>query len=203
MKTQIAIIAALALAAPLAARAQDQQLQQNPASMQQGPSGMQPSGQEGAQNVQGTFRLAVPEDQAKQNVNAAIDEAASHTGFFERGFVKSRLRDKNPVRDTIQTNVNGNQLSVQYGDMRYQTQQGRWTTVTALGEQVQLQQWARGNQIVQKFRSDEGEKVSVMTFQPNGEMVMDVTVYSQRLPQPLHYQLQYRRAGGAGSMAAG
>lgn len=199
MKTLIPITAAL-LFAPLAgAWAQDAATRQAPVSMRQGPQDR--AQQQGAELVQGTFTLAVPEEQARQSVLQAIDEAASHTGFFERGFVKSKLRDKNPVRSSVRTKVLGNELSVQYGDMRYQTVQGQWTTVTALGEQVRLQQWARGNQIVQKFRSGDGQKVSIMTFQPNGQMVMDVTVTSPRLPQPLRYQLHYRRAGG-GSMAS-
>jgi hypothetical protein len=156
-----------------------------------------------AQNrlIQGTFALVVPEEQARRDVLRAINQAANHVGFLERGVVKSKLRDKNPVRTTVQTRISGNKISVQYGDMRYQTVEGQWTSVTALGERVQLQQWARGNQIFQRFRSNEGEKVAVMTFQPNGRMLMDVHMYSDRLPEPLHYQLRYQRSDGGGSMA--
>ena len=203
MRTLITIIAALALAVPLSGvRAQESQQSQQQASLQQGQGDTQSQGQASPNIIEGTFTLSNPQDQAQQSVNQAIDEAGSHVNFFERAFVKSKLRDKNPVRETIRTHVTGDQLSVQYGDMRYQTVQGEWTNVTALGEQVRLQQWARGNKIIQKFRSGEGEKVSVMTFQPDGQMVMDITVYSGRLPQPLHYQLRYHRTGGSGSMAS-
>lgn len=204
MRTLIATTAALLLAVPLVAsvRAQDPQTrQQAPQASRQTPISQPSGGQANQQLVTGTFVLTQPEAQAQQGVNRSIEEAANHVGFFERGFVRSKLRDKNPVRSPVRTEIHGDRLAVTYGQDRYETVQGQTQTVNALGEAVQLRQYARGNQIFQNFRSKDGNKAIVMTFRPDGRMDMDVTVTSGRLPQPLRYRLQYRRAGG-GTMAA-
>ena len=152
------------------------------------------SGQRGESELSGRYVLATSQREAQQAVYGAIDEAVGEMSFFLRPFARNRLREKNPVRRELEIDVSGNMVTVAYGEQRYRTPEGRWQTVTATGEQVQLLHQLRGNRLYQTFRSDDGEKLTVYTLSDDGRFVwLDVTVRSPQLPSPLTYRLSYRR----------
>lgn len=145
-------------------------------------------------SLSGVYELAEPHAEAQQRLHAAIDRAADQVPFFLRGFARSRLREKNPVHRRIRVRVDGNTIAVAYENDRYETQEGQWTTVTAVGEPTQLLQQIVGRRIYQTFRTDEGTKQMVLTPSDDGRYLwLDVTVTSDRLPDPLRYRLRFRR----------
>ncbi len=163
------------------------------------PEPQRQRGEEGVNEeaMTGRFELTGSREAAEARVNEAIGRAVEQMSFVTRGFAADRLRDKNPVRDSLETEVRGDRIAIRYGDARYETRSGEWETVTATGEQVELLQTASGNAIYQTFRAPDGEKTTVYRFSPDGGRVtLDITVTSPQLPQPLRYSLQYRRAGG-------
>jgi hypothetical protein len=142
----------------------------------------------------GTFELAEPHAQAQRRVHRAIDRAADRVNFLIRGFARDRLRDKNPIHRRVQTRVRDGLVTVIYDDDRYTSAEGQWRSIVATGERVRLLQQVRGNRIYQRFVGEDGEKQMVLTFEENGpRMWLDVTVRSDKLPEPLRYRLPFRR----------
>lgn len=153
--------------------------------------------------LSGRFELEGSRESAEQQVNEAISRAVEKMSFLTRGFAADRLREKNPIRDSLETEVRGDRIAIRYGDARYETREGEWETVTATGEEVELLQTLSDNTIYQTFRAPDGEKVTVYRFSPDGQRVtLDITVTSPQLPEPLRYSLRYRRAGGDRSVAS-
>lgn len=170
------------------------------AGVQQEELGVRSSAEE---RLSGTFELAGSRQQAQARVNRAIDEAVANMSWFQRGFARTRLREKNPVRDTTRIEVGGGNVTIEYGDATYTTPEGQWRTVTATGEQVRLLQQVVGDRIYQTFRTDDGEKLTVYSVSDDGrQLTLDITVSSPQLPVPLRYELDYRRTDGAPAVAA-
>jgi hypothetical protein len=208
MRTTIAILAALLCAAPLAlAHAQEQEQEQA-----QGTRRPEPQTESRAQHVRaaprddhgvneqllsGRFELAGTRQEAEAELNRGIERAVADMSFMTRGIAADRLREKNPIRSEVTTEVRGDRIAIRYGDARYETRSGEWETVTATGEQVELLQTASGNEIFQTFRAPDGEKTTVYRFSPDGQrLTLDITVTSPRLSQPMRYSVEYRRVGG-------
>lgn len=170
------------------------------AGVQQEQQGVRSSAEE---RFSGTFELAGSRQQAQARVNRAIDEAVANMSWFQRGFARTRLREKNPVRDMTRIEVGDGNVTIEYGDATYTTPEGQWRTVTATGEQVRLLQQVVGDRIYQTFRTDDGEKLTVYSVSDDGrQLTLDITVSSPQLPVPLRYELDYRRTDGAPAVAA-
>lgn len=203
MRKSIAIAAVAMLAAPWAVTHAQQEERDRYAearveggAREQGEPNME-------ERLSGTWELSGSRDQAQARVNRAIDEAASHVSWIKRSFARSRLREKNPVRDRVRTEVSGENVTIEYGDMEYTTRESQWQTVTALGEPTQLLQQVVGDSIYQTFRSEEGEKVTIYRISEDGNrLTLDIIVTSPQLPEPLRYELSYRRTGGGGAVAS-
>lgn len=210
MRTTTLSVAALLVAAGVAsARAQEQQRpeqqEQHARAETQPRAEERPRAEAGDSEelLTGRFELAGSQERAEARVNEAIGRAVADMGFITRGVAADRLREKNPVRRTVETEVRGENITITYGDATYETRSGDWQTVTATGEQVELLQTASGNSIFQTFRAPDGEKTTVYRFSPDGErLTLDITLTSPRLPEPLRYSLQYRRAGGEQPVAS-
>ncbi len=208
--TTLSVAALLVAAGVAGARAQEQQQQEQQqeqharAETQQRVEERPPAESGDSEELlTGRFVLAGSQERAEARVNEAIGRAVAEMGFITRGVAADRLREKNPVRRTVETEVRGENISITYGDATYATRSGDWQTVTATGEQVELLQTASGNSIFQTFRAPDGEKTTVYRFSPDGErLTLDITLTSPRLPEPLRYSLQYRRAGGEQPVAA-
>lgn len=151
----------------------------------------------------GRFTLAGSKERSEAQINEAISRAVADMSFLTRGIAADRLREKNPVRESVQTEVSGDRIAITYGDARYESRSGNWETVVATGEEVELLQTASGDAIYQTFRAEDGEKTTVYRFSPDGErLTLDITLTSPRLPAPLRYSLRYERAGGQQPVAS-
>ncbi|MCZ7599136.1 MAG: hypothetical protein M5U09_17555 [Gammaproteobacteria bacterium] len=202
MRKTILLAAAALLVLPWAVtQAQREQEQHARAGVQQQEElGVRTSAEE---RLSGSFELAGSRQEAQARVNRAIDEAVANMSWFRRGFARTRLREKNPIRDTVRIDVGGGDVTIEYGDATYTTPEGQWRTVTATGEQVRLLQQVVGDRIYQTFRTEDGEKLTVYSVSDDGSrLTLDITVSSPQLPQPLRYDLDYRRTGGAPAVAA-
>lgn len=208
MRKKLLLVAVAMLALPWAAtRAQEEREQHARAGAEREvapPEAARPSGAASAEErLSGSFEIAGSHEQAEARVHRAIDEAVEHVSWVKRGFARARLREKNPVRDSLTIEVSGGQVTIAYGDDRYSTRDGQWQNVTALGEPVRLLQQVVGARIYQTFRTEEGEKVTVYTPSEDGrQMRLDVTITSPQLPEPVRYELTYRRADEGRRVAA-
>jgi hypothetical protein len=163
-----------------------------------------PSPGDQGETLSGNFELAEPFEQVRQSVDQAIRQAVSRMAFLQRSFGASRLRQTNPIRRTMRTEVRGGNVTIAYGDARYTTPDGEWRNVRDLqGNPVRVRQSVEGDTIEQTFSSPDGEKRTVYQFTENGDRVtLEVTVTSDRLPEPLRYTIPYRRAGSGEGVAS-
>lgn len=150
----------------------------------------------------GRFTLTGSKERSEAQINEAISRAVADMSFLTRGIAADRLREKNPVRESVQTEVSGDRIAITYGDARYESRSGHWETVVATGEEVELLQTASGDSIYQTFRAEDGEKTTVYRFSPDGRLTLDITLTSPRLPEPLRYSLRYERADGQQPVAS-
>ncbi|HEY8430365.1 MAG TPA: hypothetical protein VIL20_18425 [Sandaracinaceae bacterium] len=201
MRKKLLLVGLAMLVLPWAAtRAQEERQEQTRAGAERDVAPAEaalPSGPPSLEErLSGTFELAGSREEAEARVHRAIDEAVEQVSWFKRSFARARLREKNPVRESMTIEVGGGNVTIGYGRDRYTTRNGEWRNVTALGEPVQLLQQIVGSSIYQTFRSPEGEKVTVYTPSEDGRrMDLDVTITSPQLPQPVRYELSYRRTG--------
>ena len=148
------------------------------------------------QRFVGTFRFAGGEAQ-KQNLEAAIEAAASELNALIRGIGRKRLKESNPVRDQISIAVDGDKVSMTFGPGRTVT--GRlegpavpWTSDS--GKPVQVSFSMVKGRLVQTFTAEDGGRRSVYSLDDTGDrLTLSVTVTSERLTNPLKYALTYRR----------
>lgn len=148
------------------------------------------------QRFVGTFRFAGGEAQ-KQNLEAAIEAAASQLNALIRGIGRKRLKESNPVRDQISIAVDGDKVSMTFGPGRTVT--GRlegpsvpWTSDS--GKPVQVSFSLVKGRLVQTFTAEDGGRRSVYSLDDTGDrLTLSVTVTSERLTNPLKYALTYRR----------
>lgn len=213
MRTTTTLSVAVLLVAAGVAGARAQEEQQRQQQEQHARAELEPRAEErpggqveegdSDQRLSGRFVLAGSQERAEARINDAISRAVADMGFISRGVAADRLREKNPVRRTLETEVDGERIRITYGDATYETRSRDWETVTATGEQMELLQTASDDSIYQTFRAPDGEKTTVYRFSPDGErLTLDITLTSPRLPEPLRYSLQYRRAGGEQPVAS-
>lgn len=146
--------------------------------------------------LSGAFVLAEPRATAQQRVDQAIETAVAGMSFFLRDFGRGRLRDKNPVHTRLEIEITSPRVVVTYDDERYEGTEGTWREVTARGEPARLLVQRTGRRLYLTFRGDDGEKRMVHTVSEDGRYLwLDVAVSSPRLPTPLTYRLDFRRAG--------
>jgi hypothetical protein len=148
------------------------------------------------ERFEGTWRLDQPRDEAQQVVSEAVEDAANQFNFMIRGIARSRLREGTPVHSRVEVSFEGDQVTVRFGDESYTTELGR-TEVrrNPEGEEMRVTQRIRPNgQLEQVFETEGGTRRYVYTPLSDGRMRIATTTDSPRMPQPMYFMLDYRRA---------
>ncbi len=147
-----------------------------------------------ARPFEGTFTYA---PQESDNIEQAINRGIARMNFALRPIARSRLRGTNVPYRTITISNAPNQVTV--------TTDGTSTTVAppdgtpvqwrrADGEQMQVSLRWDGGRLTQRFMAEDGQRQNVYSLSPDGNtLTMAVTLNSPRLPEPITYNLRYRR----------
>jgi hypothetical protein len=160
------------------------------------PDTSEPRPEQAEQRFEGTWRLDQPREEAQQVVSEAVEDAANQFNFMIRGIARSRLREGTPIHSRVSVSFEGDQVTVRFGDESYTTELGR-TEVrrNPEGEDMRVTQRIRPNgQLEQVFETEGGTRRYVYTPLSDGRMRIATTTDSPRMPQPMYFMLDYRRA---------
>jgi hypothetical protein len=143
----------------------------------------------------GTYTLNA---RASDNVQTAINQAASHVMFLIRGIARSRMRSTNPVYQRVVIQEQPAEFAIAF-DQRAPVRAPStgasvpWTREDGEKFQVSIHTLADGR-LQETFVAEDGRRVNVFSLSPDGRVLtMETTVSSPKLPQPLHYRLVFDR----------
>lgn len=154
------------------------------------------SAQDARAQVQGTWVLAQPAEQAERVVDRAAETAANAMSFFVRAIARSRLREGTRVNRRIVLEFDGDDVTVRFSDgstftsplgrtVRRRDREGELMNVTA--------RFRDDGSLEHVFQTDGGTRWYVFT--PRGDEGLEVQVItdSPRMPQAMRFTLRYRR----------
>ncbi|MEC7524743.1 MAG: hypothetical protein VYE22_32990 [Myxococcota bacterium] len=149
------------------------------------------------QAFQGTWELAIPQARARAIVDRAIDQTVNAMSFFVRGIARPMLRDNTPVNETIALTFadDARRITVVFdGRHRYTTPLGQTRTGRDFeGDELQVTQRFRGDDLEQVFQADQGTRWNVYSLEREGRMTVTATTQGDMMPQPMRFTLPYRR----------
>lgn len=124
-----------------------------------------------------------------------IEAATAEMSFIVRGIARGRLEETNRAPDAIELSRQGDVMTVVIDGRRYAAPfDGAPVTVTGVGgDEVALTYRRDGDRLVQTFRGEDGGRENVFRFVDAETVVLEVRVFSERLPADLRYSLTYRR----------
>ena len=147
------------------------------------------------ERLDGTWRLDGSVEEAERVRDRAAERAASAFNVFIRGIAGSRLRDGADVSRRITLRFDDERrVHVRFDQSRYASAFGETARVRRPdGTTLQLTQRARDGNLEQVFQGEGGTRWYV--YEPTGTDTLRVssTINSDRMPQPMHFALDYRR----------
>lgn len=149
-----------------------------------------------APRFEGTFRLGVPAESAREAIDEAIEIAIVGMGAIRRPIARRRLRARNSVFETVTFQQSQGRIAVQLDDQRFiAPADGRLVETTLHdGERIRLSHRIEGDRLVQRFVGEDGERLTVYHLRPDGGALRVYnTVKSGQLPQDVKYMLPYSR----------
>jgi hypothetical protein len=154
---------------------------------------------EGAQGdvrtrLTGTFRpVSVPH--SRERIDAAIERTVSQMMFLIQGIARSRLRDANPVFNSITIRFPPGGIEVVAGlPVRSRDDGTPGTTVGITGAPSRVVQRVTRGRLEQTLTTDEGTRRTEFIASAEGDRLsVRVSISSHQLPVPVQYELLYQR----------
>lgn len=142
------------------------------------------------ESLTGTYRLVDQPDLA-----VGIERVTEGLPFFARPLAKARLTSLNPAYEKVALLQEEKGLRVQF-DGRQPLEvpwQGGLAWTREDGEPLWVTAHPTPGRVIQTYRAKDGERINEFMLQPNGDLVLKVTVRSHKLGQALKYQMVYQR----------
>ncbi|GLH73625.1 hypothetical protein GETHLI_21270 [Geothrix limicola] len=148
------------------------------------------SAQESALN--GSWRQTRTDD-----IAAAINTTVADMNFIKRPIARGRLTKLNPAYQKVAITISGAGVDVKLDDrapihMPPGGAAAPWTRED--GEKFMVAAQVSGDQLIQTFKNDEGERTNVFKLSPDGKVLtLSATVKSPKLPKALTYSISFGR----------
>ncbi|HJV49095.1 MAG TPA: hypothetical protein VJ549_07455 [Geothrix sp.] len=142
--------------------------------------------------LNGTWRQTRADD-----IAAAINSTVADMNFIKRPIARGRLAKLNPAYQKVAITISGAGVDVKLDDrspihMPPGGGAAPWTRED--GEKFMVSAQVSGDQLIQTFRNDEGERTNVFKLSPDGKaLTLSATVKSPKLPKPLTYSIGFGR----------
>lgn len=158
------------------------------------PRGLLAAGTDAIKPFLGSYRHAGG-DQERAARDRAVEDAVAELNFLVRPIARSRLTSATPISPTLRIAADDSSLTVASDSRLYTAPlDGRSARTKGItGDPVELRYRITEGRLVQTLDGDGGGRAN--TFVLAGErLVMDVRIYSPRLPKDVHYKLTFARA---------
>lgn len=146
---------------------------------------------------EGSYRLAVPPDSARQAIDEAIEIGIQGMGAIRKPIARRRLKARNSVIQSVSFHQGPDRIVVQLDDQRFEAPADGRRVPTRLkdGEEIELSHRIQNDRLVQTFVGEDGQRITVYHLRPDGEALrVYTTVESGQLPSDVKYMLPYARA---------
>jgi hypothetical protein len=130
------------------------------------------------------------------DISQAIDAAVKNMSFIKRPIARGRLAKTNVPYQRIRIELTGTEVEIAFDDrkpirMPLDGQPIKWTRED--GEVFDVSVKLDGDELVQTYRAEDGMRVNTFQVDASGALRLKVEVSSPQLPQPMRYELAYRR----------
>ncbi|MBR0459543.1 MAG: hypothetical protein IJJ26_09925 [Victivallales bacterium] len=130
-----------------------------------------------------------PED--TKNLQAQVAKAAKEFNFVIRKIASGRLTKATTPYEKLVLVLDGDKVTFERdGADKLEAVIGQ--PVSWLGNQVQFQREADGR-LKQSFTAEDGSREFLYTFEPDGNLKVDITLKSSKLKAPIRYSLHYNK----------
>lgn len=138
----------------------------------------------------------VDDGQSSGVIEKAIETAVAKMNFIKRPIARSRLKKANPHYGRIEIARGASDFSVRFDArkpvlMPLDGRSVKWTRED--GEQFDVSAKLQGDTLVQTFLAEDGQRTNAFSLGTDGKLLLRVTLTSPQLPEPVRYQLSYRR----------
>ena len=150
-----------------------------------------PLAAQGSDACLGTWKLA-----SEPDLPGIIEKATAPMNFITRPIARARLKKTNAAYRQVVITRAGGEYTIQYDHrspqhMPVSGQSVAWTRED--GEKFQISALVEGDNLVQTYKAEDGERINVFHGDGAGGLALGVTVKSPRLPKPVTYTIPYRR----------
>ena len=141
--------------------------------------------------------IFVSETPADAKIDKAIETAVAKMNFIKRPIARGRLKKTNPAYARVEIAGTADEFDVKF-DGRKSVQiplTGKpivW--VRDDGEKLDVSARREGSQVVQTFKSADGQRINRFNLGADDKLTLDVTVSSEQLPAPVHYEMTFVRS---------
>ncbi|WP_306590510.1 hypothetical protein [Geothrix sp. 21YS21S-4] len=131
------------------------------------------------------------------DIPAAINTTVADMSFITRPIARARLTKLNPAYRKLALAVSAGGVDVKFDDrapihMLPGGAASPWTRED--GDTFMVSAQVSGDQLIQTFKNNEGERTNVFKLGPDGKsLTLTATIKSAKLPKPLTYAIQFGR----------
>jgi hypothetical protein len=135
--------------------------------------------------------------QSEAAIDAAIERVVAQMTFFTRPFARAETKAASPTFRRLTLDRSSDAITVSYDVGKpvrtpADGSPGRWTRDD--GDVYEVQTTFVDGHLHQSFKNKGGGRLNVFTLSPDGRMLtIDVMLTSDRLPEPIRYQLVFER----------
>lgn len=131
------------------------------------------------------------------DIAAAIQAAVAGMNFIKRPIARSRLTKVNPAYRKVVIAISDKETLIKFDErdaihMPPGGASAPWTRED--GDKFMVAAQTGKDQLVQTFKSEDGERTNVFKLSPDGKtLTMNATIKSPQLPKPLTYNISFGR----------
>jgi hypothetical protein len=146
----------------------------------------------------GTWELAITEAEARARMDRGIAQGVDGLPPIVDGIAAGRLRENISLSQRIEIALSPTRIGVRFDNSAYDTAPGEtevYPLTTGSAETIDVVQHITEGRLQQVFTTPQGRRWNTFSISADGNTLnLDVVVQSDRLPAPVRYTLQYRRA---------
>jgi hypothetical protein len=149
-----------------------------------------------SERITATWQATDSKEEARRAINEEINELVAKMFFVKRPFARSQLKGATDPCAELTVAADDENVSIICNGKKPTITEGKgepkkW--VSREGEEYTITQKLEDDRIVQTFDSGGGVRTNVYRLKDDETMVLDVTVESGKLPEPLTYTRTFRK----------
>lgn len=148
------------------------------------------------QRLFGGYTLDEPIPEVDARIRESIERSTEPMNVLMRAMARGRLRENNPIIRRLRIGVRGQDVAVSTnGQTIAAPASGARRAMELPGGNVEASYAFADGRLHQILDYGEGTRRNTFALEPDGRLVMTSSLSAGMLPQPITYQLRFRRTG--------